>query len=296
MMLNQLRQIAIFAKTVEHGSFRAAAKVLHLSPSVVSHHIAKLEEELGVALLYRSTRKLSLTSDGEALLVSAHAMMESAENFFSVATNQSTQLIGELSVALPAVMQQSKVINEIGNFVNLHPNMLVNLDFSDLVRDLIKDGIDVAIRMGWLEDSGLKARKLYEVKRCVVGSANYVNSKPNKITIEEIETWDWIELSQVGFNNLFSFKNNPKRMFKPKARIRVNSAFAMQQLVANDNGLAALPEFVIEDKLASGEFIQILPDVDIPSIGVYAVWPANAPKGGMTSQFVEYLKDKMTEY
>lgn len=295
-MLNQLRQIAIFAKTVEHGSFRAAAKVLHLSPSVVSHHIAKLEEELGVALLYRSTRKLSLTSDGEALLVSAHAMMESAENFFSVATNQSTQLIGELSVALPAVMQQSKVINEIGNFVNLHPNMLVNLDFSDLVRDLIKDGIDVAIRMGWLEDSGLKARKLYEVKRCVVGSANYVNSKPNKITIEEIETWDWIELSQVGFNNLFSFKNNPKRAFKPKARIRVNSAFAMQQLVANDNGLAALPEFVIEDKLASGEFIQILPDVDIPSIGVYAVWPANAPKGGMTSQFVEYLKDKMTEY
>ena len=296
MMLNQLRQIAIFAKTVEHGSFRAAAKVLHLSPSVVSHHIAKLEEELGVALLYRSTRKLSLTYDGEALLVSAHAMMESAENFFSVATNQSTQLIGELSVALPAVMQQSKVINEIGNFVNLHPNMLVNLDFSDLVRDLIKDGIDVAIRMGWLEDSGLKARKLYDVKRCVVGSANYVNSKPNKITIEEIETWDWIELSQVGFNNLFSFKNNPKRMFKPKARIRVNSAFAMQQLVANDNGLAALPEFVIEDKLASGEFIQILPDVDIPSIGVYAVWPANAPKGGMTSQFVEYLKDKMTEY
>jgi len=294
-MLNQLRQIAIFAKTVEHGSFRAAAKVLHLSPSVVSHHIAKLEEELGVALLYRSTRKLSLTSDGEALLVSAHAMIESAEDFFSVATNQSTQLIGELSVALPAVMQQSKVINRIGDFVNLHPNMTIKLDFSDSLSDLIRDGIDVAIRMGWLEDSGLKARKLYDVKRCVVGSAKYVQSKPNKITVEEIESWDWIELSPVGFNNLFSFTHNPKRVFKPKAQIRVNSAFAMQQLVANDNGLAALPEFIIKDKLNSGEFIQILPDVDIPPLGVFAVWPANAPKGGMTSQFVEYLKENIND-
>ena len=293
MMLNQLRQIAIFAKTVEHGSFRAAAKALHLSPSVVSHHIAKLEEELDVALLYRSTRKLSLTSDGEALLVSAHAMIKSAEDFFSVATNQSTQLIGELSVALPAVMQQSKIINQIGDFVNLHPNMVISLDFSDLLRDLIKDGVDVAIRMGWLEDSGLKSRKLYDVKRCVVGSANYVNSKPNKRTVEEVETWDWIELSQVGFNNLFSFTNNPKRIFKPKSRIHVNSAFAMRQLVANDNGLAALPEFVIEDKLASGEFIQILPDEDIPPIGIFAIWPANAPKGGMTSQFVEHLKNSI---
>ena len=90
-MLDHLRQIAIFAKTVELGSFRNAAEALHLSPSVVSHHISKLEEELGVALLYRSTRKLSLTSDGKKLLVSAQSMIDSAETFFSVATNQSTQ-------------------------------------------------------------------------------------------------------------------------------------------------------------------------------------------------------------
>ncbi|MCG9554509.1 LysR family transcriptional regulator [Vibrio sp. Isolate31] len=152
-MLNQLRQIVIFAKTVEHGSFRKAAKALHLSPSVVSHHIAKLEEQLGVALLYRSTRKISLTSDGETLLVSAHAMIEAAEDFLNVATKQSAQLMGELSVALPAVLQRTDFVNHIGAFAQLHPNVNIRLDFSDLQRDLVKDGIDVAIRMGSLEDA-----------------------------------------------------------------------------------------------------------------------------------------------
>ena len=290
MMLSQLRQIAIFAKTVEHGSFRAAADVLHLSPSVVSHHIAKLEEELGVALLYRSTRKLSLTSDGEALLVSAHAMIEAAEDFFSVATNQSTQLIGELNIAVPAVMQQTDLVNHMGSFAKLHSNVSMKIDFSDIRGNLIENGIDVAIRMGWLEDSGLKARKLYEVERYVVASANYVKSKPNKMTVEEVETWDWIEFSPVGFINLFNFAKDSKRVFKPKSKIRVNSAFAMHQLVSNNNGLAALPEYMIKNEIASGQFVHILPDEKIPSLGVYAVWPANAPKGGLTSQFVEYLK------
>lgn len=292
-MLNQLRQIAIFAKTVEHGSFRAAAKVLNLSPSVVSHHIAKLEEELGVALLYRSTRKLSLTSGGEALLVSAHGMIDAAENFFRLATDQSTQLMGELNVALPAVMQKSDLVNHVGTFVKMHPSVSLKLDFSDIRGNIIENGIDIAIRMGWLEDSGLKARKLYEVERHVVASAKYLKSKPDKITIEEVETWDWIEFSVVGFINLFNFPSESKRTFKPKSKIRVNSAFAMHQLVSNDNGLAALPEYMAENEIESGEFVRILPDEEIPSLGVYAVWPANAPKGGLTSQFVEHLKNSL---
>lgn len=289
-MLNQLRQIAIFAKTVEHGSFRAAADVLHLSPSVVSHHIAKLEEELGVALLYRSTRKLSLTSDGEALLISAHAMIDAAEDFFSVATNQSTQLMGELSITLPAVMQQSELLNHMGSFTKLHSNVSLKLDFSDTRANLIESGVDVAIRMGWLEDSGLKARKLYEVERHVVASAEYLKNKPNKITVDEVETWDWIEFTPVGFINLFNFPKEPKRVFKPKSKIRVNSALAMHQLISNNNGLGALPDFIAEKEVANGEFEIILPKENIPSLGVYAVWPANAPVGGLTSQFVEYLK------
>ena len=82
-MLDELRQIAIFAKTVDHGSFRGAAQALRLSPSVVSHHIAQLEEKLGVALIYRSTRRLALTREGEQFLKSAHAMVKAVETGLS---------------------------------------------------------------------------------------------------------------------------------------------------------------------------------------------------------------------
>ena len=289
-MLNQLRQIAIFSKTVEHGSFRKAAIALHLSPSVVSHHIAKLEEELGVALLYRSTRKLSLTSDGETLLVSARAMIDAAEEFLSVATNQKTQLIGELTIALPAVMERSELVSHIGGFARLHPSVSLQLDFSDIQSNLIQEGVDVAIRMGWLKDSSLKARKLYDVDRVVVASAEYLKSKPKRISLEEVESWDWIELSSVGLNNIFSLPKNSKKAFRPKSKLRVNSASAIHQLVTNDNGIATLPKFLIDDEVASGKLVRILPKLEIKSLGVYAVWPPNAPKGGLTNRFVEHLK------
>lgn len=292
-MLDHLRQIAIFSKTVEHGSFRKAASSLHLSPSVISHHIAKLEEELGVALLYRSTRKLSLTSEGEKLLVSAQAMMQSAEEFFSAATNQSAQLIGELHISIPAVLQQTALVSHIGDFAKLHPSVSLRLEFSDLRSNVIQDGLDVAIRMGWLEDSGLKALKLYDVDRYVVTSTDYLKSKQKKITLSEVEKWDWIELSPVGLSNLFSLSKKGKATFRPKSRIRVNSASAIHQLVVNGNGIAALPKFLIDDDLKSKRLVRVLPGLNSGSIGVYAVWPPNAPKSGLTSGFVEYLKARL---
>ena len=291
-MLNKLRQIAIFSKTVEHGSFRKAAVALRLSPSVVSHHIAKLEEELGVALLYRSTRSLSLTSDGEALLASAQAVIDAAEEFLSTASREKAQLIGELTISLPAVSAQSALVSHIGDFAKLHPNVTLQLDFSDTPRDIIRDGVDLAIRMGVLEDSGLKARKLFDVPRNAVASAAYVKSKQKNASLEDIETWDWLELSQIGLNNIFTFPEGSEQTFRPKSSLRVNSAFAILEFVLNDNGVAVLPSYLVEQEVAIGNLVYVLPEYDIRTIGVFAVWPPNAPKGGLTHRLVEYLKEK----
>lgn len=294
-MLNQLRQIAIFSKTIEHGSFRKAAVALKLSPSVVSHHIAKLEEELGVALLYRSTRKLSLTSDGEALLVSAREMIDAAEDFLNVATKQTTQLIGDLNISLPAVLERSAIVNYIGDFSKLHPGVNLKLGFTDTQIDIIKDGVDVAIRMGWLQDSGLRAIKLYEVNRIVVASTSYVNSKAKKISLEEIENWDWIELASIGLNNIFFYPEGSNKVFRPKSKIRVNSAYAIHKLVRNDNGIAALPKFLAKNDIADGKLVHVLPEIKMKPIGVHAVWPPNAPKGGLTNRLVNHLKESLVE-
>ena len=291
-MLDQLRQIAIFAKTVDHGSFRAAAKALRLSPSVVSHHITHLEEQLGVALLYRSTRKLSLTRDGERLIGAARKMMEAADAGLRAVSDTAPQPTGELRITAPAVLAQSATVTRIAEFSIAFPGVHLTLDFSDLRREVIGDGIDVALRMGWLKDSSLKARKLYDVDRCLVASPSYLQKHPEPVTPNDLEDWDWLELSQVKLAVEFQKPGYQKILIRPAPRISVNEAHALYFLARSGAGLAIIPEFLTREDADAGFIQKVLPDWKPTPVGVFAVWPPNAPKEGLTALFVKFLAEK----
>ena len=293
-MLEHLRQIAIFAKTVELGSFRNAAKALNLSPSVVSHHIAQLENQLNVALLYRSTRKISLTSDGEDLYRSACEMVIAAEKFFATASAQ-ISLIGKLRVTLPAVMSQSSLINKIADFAVDHPNVQLDLDFSDTRRDIIRDGFDLAIRMGRLADSNLRAKKLYTLERSVVAAPSYLKAKPRPKTPKAFDSWDWIDFSPIGARRVFRRREGSKVSIKIQPQISVNNAYALLQLAVAGTGLAALPNPITESYIKQGKLERVLPKWTIDPIGLFAVWPANAPKDGLTARLVSWISTPHTE-
>lgn len=291
-MLDHLRQLAIFAKTVDHGSFRAAAQALRLSPSVVSHHISQLEDQLGVALLYRSTRKLSLTRDGEQLIGAARAMIDAAETGLRQVSDRAAQPSGELHVTMPAALAQSDMTNRIAAFSTAYPGIRLTLDFSDLRREVIAEGIDVALRMGWLEDSSLKARKLFDVERQLVAAQPYCAERPEPATPNDLLEWDWLELSQV--KPATEFRKNRQRPItvKPLPRLSVNDAHALYHLARSGAGLAVVPEYLARADLSSGVMHHVLPDWHVPSIGVYAVWPPNAPKEGLTALFIRFLAQK----
>lgn len=289
-MLDQLRQIAIFAKTVDHGSFRAAARSLRLSPSVVSHHVTQLEQKLGTALIYRSTRKLSLTPDGERLLAAARTMMDAAEAGLQEVSSQPQQLSGMLRVTLPAVLAQSKLVDRIAGFAVGFPNVRLSLDFSDIRRELIGDGFDVAIRMGWLEDSSLKARKLFDVERSLVAATHYLQARPEPASPEDLEDWDWLELAPV-WHKKPEFTNGSQSVviMRPDSRISVNDAQALHRLTRAGAGLAIIPDFLTQADAGSGALQVVLPQWTVPPVGVYAVWPSNAPRDGLVKHFVEHL-------
>lgn len=288
-MLDQLRQIAIFAKTVDHGSFRGAAKALDISPSVVSHHIARLEERLGTALLYRSTRKLALTDDGKRLLVQAHAMIEAAEAGLDAIAGHAPRPSGALHVTVPAVLAQSALVDSIAAFSQANPNIRLDLDFTDARREVIGDGIDVAIRMGWLKDSALKARKLYDVDRKLVAATSYIAQQQAPETPEDIEDWDWLELAPVRLRPRFHKTDTPSVTLKPTPRLSVNDATALFRLAHAAAGLAIVPDFLAENDIARGEMVHVLPKWQLDAVGVFAVWPPNAPKEGLTAYFINAL-------
>lgn len=289
-MLDQFRQIAFFATTVDHGSFRAAARALRLSPSVVSHHVTQLEQTLGTALIYRTTRKLSLTPDGERLLAAARTMMAAAEAGLQDVSHQPQQLSGKLRVTLPAVLAQSELVDRISEFAIAFANARLSLDFSDVRRELIGDGFDVAIRMGWLEDSSLMARKLFDVERRLVAATHYLDSRPEPASPEDLGDWDWLELAPV-WHKKPEFSNGSKRVaiMRPESRISVNDAQALHRLTCQGAGLAIIPDFLTEEAISSGRLQVVLPEWTVAAVGVFAVWPSNAPRDGLVKRFVEFL-------
>jgi len=159
-MLDHLRALAVFSTVAEAGSFRAAAKKLGLSASVVSHHVTSLERHLDTPLIYRTTRKLSLTEAGKRLVTSAHTMMKAAEEGFSEVGHQTRNPTGVLRVTAPAILQYARFVARTSTFMKHYTNVELVMNFSDRQINLVEEGFDLGFRVGWLEDSSLMSRKL----------------------------------------------------------------------------------------------------------------------------------------
>jgi len=294
-MLDQLRQVAIFAKTIDHGSFRGAARELKLSPSVVSHHISQLEEHLGVALLYRSTRKLALTREGKQLLASTQAMVEAMEGAFSEISSTSSNPSGELRITTPAIFIQSHLTDLIAAFSLEHPGIKIILEFSDERKDLIADGHDIAIRAGSQTESPAVTRQLFQMHRRLVAAKSYIKGRPKAKTPDDLKEWDWIELTPVRHINPTFYKSGAKKTsIKPKAHICVNDALALYRFARSGAGVAVVPEFLTDEGIAANVIEYVLPAWKLEPVNVFATWPANAPKNGLIKLFVNYISDQKT--
>lgn len=288
-MLDEMRQMAIFAKTVEHGSFRGAAQALHISPSVVSHHIAQLEYRLSTTLLYRSTRKMSLTEDGARLLKQAEIMVNAAEMGLVELSDRGEVLSGVLRIAMPAVLSQSVVVDRIVQFAKDHPKIRLEFHFSDTLQDIIGGGFDLAIRMGRMRDSALKMRKLNEFSRVVVASADYAATLPEITHPNDLRDLDWIALRQVTLKPRFQRSGQTAVTVKPQASHIVNDALALGQMVRAGAGLAVLPDCLVGEEVNQGRLVQLLPDWQLDPIGVYVLWPQSAAKSGLAQRLVTHL-------
>lgn len=291
-MLEHLRQIAIFARTVEQGSFRKAAETLRLSPSVVSHHVAQLEQSLGVALLYRSTRRITLTPDGTKLFEAARRMLEAADDGLQALSTSTEAPSGELRVTAPAFLSQSELLDRVAAFARKYPKVRLDLDFTDDRRHLLRDGFDLAIRAGWLTDSQMISRKLGEVERRLIGSTAYLDGREMPIQPEDVADWDWIGLASVRPEITFVNGDGVSRRIKLAPRVRTNSVHAMYRLVEAAAGVAVLPVHMTDSGVAAGTIQPVLPEWHPQPIGTYAVWPPNAPRQGLTGRFVDFLAER----
>jgi len=197
-----------------------------------------------------------------------------------------------LRLTLPAFLATSDLVDRIAAFGRAHEKVRLSVDFADSVRDLIADGFDMAIRVGGMKDSALKAQKLSEVRRLLVGSPEYLAQQSAPTSPQDLTDWQWIELAPVWhIKPEFRRAGHGKQVVKRDARISVNNATAFAHMVRAGAGIGILPESVVGRDIADGELVHLLPEWQTFSLNIYAVWPANAPKDGLIKRLVRFLHD-----
>lgn len=295
-MIEHLRSMAVFAQVIDHGSFRAAAKALQLSPSVVSHHVSQLEQQLGVTLLYRSTRKLSLTDDGRAFHQDCRKMLDAAESGLDRLADHTDMLVGELRVAVPAFLSATPFMEDAAAFANAHPKVRLNISFNDQVRDLLAEGFDLGLRIsvGPLPDSSMRASKMVDIVGVVCATPQYMADRRKPQKPADLQDHSWV----IGARNHLHFRSaeGAEESLKVESRIRIDSTHAARGFALQHIGLTVLPEALIQDDFAEGRLVEVLPDWQLRPAAVYAVWPPNAGHTSLSFRFVEFLRVQIARH
>jgi DNA-binding transcriptional LysR family regulator len=291
-MIDHLRQMAIFARVIDEGSFRAAAKDIGLAPSRISETVSELEAYLGVTLLYRTTRKITLTNEGRIFYARVVDMMRSAEAGLNELNALSLEPVGALRISLPAFLAAGPLSTAIATFARLHPHVAFSVAYSDQPLGLIENGFDLNIRVGWLDDSSMMSRKLADGQRYLVAGTDYARARKTPKRPSDLEEGDWIRYQQRADTTEFTSPRGKIEKVTGQAQIEVDSVDALYHIATQNMGATILPSFLAEQGIAAGTLVRLIPDWTLRPLGIYAVWPDKSRRESLTLLFVRYLAEQ----
>ncbi len=274
-----LNRLTTFVAVVEAGSLTAAAGRLGLAKSMVSKHMQLLEQEIGVGLLLRSTRKLSLTEAGRAFYESSRQLLQGAEQAIEQARSGRLTPQGTLRVASPidyGVMVLSPVLTQLRA---QYPALRIELICSDHRIDLIAEGIDVTVRLGKLADSGYMATRIDRLDRWLVASPAFLARHGTPSTPDDLPQLPHIALSVIAQPNQFTLRSpdgGQTEVHMQNTVFTSNTAYATRAAALAGDGILRATVFSVKDDVAAGRLLRVLPDWTLPESEIHAVYPATA--------------------
>ena len=256
--LLQLKRLAIFATVVEQGSFAKAAELLQMSRSSVSEQVALLEEALKVRLLQRTTRQLTLTTDGQAVYPQAAQLNQALRQVNELVTQEQPQ--GRIRITTTADLALDWLNPKLQAFRALYPQIYVDLVLTDHELDVIAGQLDLALRIGYLKDDSLVVRPLFNTHVQIIASAAYLAQAPEPITLESLPRQYWVLLKQLNPNQSVTLQHNGEMLhFVPEHYHSCDSPLVMQQLIKLGFGIGLHLPVSIQRELANQELSLILP-------------------------------------
>ncbi|BCL74842.1 HTH-type transcriptional regulator PtxR [Jeongeupia sp. HS-3] len=291
-----LNRLAVFAAVAEAGSFTAAAERLSKPKSMVSQQISRLEAELGATLFTRTTRKVALTEAGNALFDECAPLLREMQAAVERLEAGRREPSGLLRLTVAADYAATVLAPLIVSFLARYPHMEVEVVTASEQLDLVAERLDLAIRMGWLKDSTLRAVPLGDFGQWVVASPAYLRKHAAPQTPGELAAHRWVALSllRAPLQWTFGTPDGGQETVRVKAALRTNSTSALQGLVAAGAGVSTLPDFMVAEQVRDGTLQRLLTAYALPRAGIYAVYPDGRHLPAKVRAFIDHVRDALT--
>ncbi|CAI3799990.1 HTH-type transcriptional regulator DmlR [Pseudomonas sp. MM221] len=293
--MNPYEDMRIFAQVMEAGSFTAAADRLGMSKQSVSRRLMQLEERLGVRLLNRSTRRLDATPLGQHYYQSALRLLGEVQQVEHDISGQAQALRGTLRLSAPLSFAMSHLGCLLTEFLQLHPQVDVEVDLSDRAVDLIGEGYDLALRIGALEDSSLIARRIASVERVYCASPAYLQARGVPAKPEELAGHDCLPYGHSR-QVQWQFRQGGKaQAIQVTGRMRANNGELLRDAAIAGMGVTYLPTFIVGQALADGRLVAVLEEWTLPALQLSAVYPQHRQVARPVQGFVSFLRERLVQ-
>ena len=277
-----------FVAVADARGFAPAAHRLGLSPSVVTRLVARLESQLGIRLLQRTTRSVTLTDAGARYLERARRVLTELEEAEESASAERARPTGRLVVSAPAMFGRLHVSPLMCRYLNLNPDVVGELSLSDRMVNLVEDGIDLAVRIGHLADSSLIARRAGTTRRVLVASPSYLERRGVPATPLELARHQTIQFSPLATTSDWSFRDGDRELRVPLTSHYVtNSADAALWHAEHDGGLTFALSYQVVDAVKAGRLRIVLESFELPSLPIHFVYPSSRLLSAKVRTFVE---------
>ena len=286
--------LILFAQVVECGSFSKVAELNSLTNSVVSKRIARLEEDLGVQLLYRTTRKLTVSEAGKVLYQGAKNVKQATIEAIDAVSGYGESVTGHVKMSVPTISGDLLLADAVAEFCSQHPGMSVDMSLENSFVDLVEEGYDLVIRTGYLEDSSLIARHILDSQWVICAAPAYIQRFGKPVAPEELVDHNCLQYAyQTTGASEWEFKRDKGTyIVKVSGNFSTDNATALRKAALGGYGLAYVPRCLVYHDILRGDLIDVFPDLVGKKLGIYAVYPFTRQPPQKIRLLIEHIRER----
>ncbi len=286
--------LILFSQVTELGSFSKVAEENNLTNSVVSKRIARLEAEIGAQLLFRTTRKLTLTEAGRALLHNARNVQQATQEAMDTIAGLGENVSGHIKMSVPTISGDLILADAVAEFCNRHPGLTVDMSLDNRFIDLVAGGYDLVIRTGYLEDSSLIARHILDSQWVVCASPSYIARHGKPLQPQDLTRHNCLQYAyQTTGASDWEFKGDEGNyILKVAGNFATDNATALRKAALGGHGIAYVPRCLVYHDIRDGQLVDIFPQLVGKRLGVYAVYPFTRQLPTKVKLLIEHIRER----